>query len=367
MGRKKPFIDKQKATTFQVVHRSIQDAAGEYDKSASSHVLVESRPNKNQARAQRQSELRLTDNCNHINELGLPNDGYDYSAHMKQGGGGIFVGRDGGIKAATALGAGSGGTIALPQEVLPSEEVLERELECITISDKVMDRYADCTSPLALRHWDDEFEELDDDFLAQAAEELDDGNSDAIGFDFKAHMARLMAASEDETHVNVSGRRRRAPWLEEEEDEEDEEDDDEGEDFDVAALGLELQGERGGAAVQPHATSEEHALCEAMFEAALAEYDSEEWGEGLEEEEESGEEDATGEGVGFEDKHVEEVLNEFLNEQAGISWKDNELENPLAVVGKGHPTDVNHSLGSITTTSLGEINFQQHTELRLLG
>mmetsp|Transcript_47850 Transcript_47850/g.82300 ORF Transcript_47850/g.82300 Transcript_47850/m.82300 type:complete len:126 (-) Transcript_47850:22-399(-) len=114
MGRKKKqFIDKSKAQHFHVVHRSQRDEEkvhAEDFEAPSEFVLMPSMPlnelkklRKEQKEARKwYPSLRERSGENlkgkdHINELGLPNDGYDYSKHMKQIGGGTFVSRTGQI------------------------------------------------------------------------------------------------------------------------------------------------------------------------------------------------------------------------------------------------------------------------------
>ena len=75
----------------------------------------------------------------HINDLGLPNDGYDYSQHMRTiGGGRLISGPTGGIvDAADDLRSKA---VVLPAEAMPSgEKEVDRMLEAITISEDCMD------------------------------------------------------------------------------------------------------------------------------------------------------------------------------------------------------------------------------------
>ena len=67
--------------------------------------------------------------ADHINELGFKNDGYDYAQHMKQMGGGKFIGKDGKVGEAPRY-------LELPEDALPSTGMdLKRDLAAITISD----------------------------------------------------------------------------------------------------------------------------------------------------------------------------------------------------------------------------------------
>ncbi|CAM9550127.1 unnamed protein product, partial [Hapterophycus canaliculatus] len=212
-GRKKKFIEKKQSSTFHVVHRSQQDEANEGEGEASEFVLIPSGPSRD---TRSQDEAGTADGKgkggsvgvkrDHINALGLPNDGYDYDQHLKSMGGGTFVSKGGKVQhfaESSSQGARGGGAKAtIPEEALPSGETLDRQLEAVTISEKVMD--SDMRRALApgLADVSEEYDSdedgegnlLDDDFVTQAAGAEDDG-----GFDFEAHMARLMEASARET------------------------------------------------------------------------------------------------------------------------------------------------------------------------
>ena len=77
-GRKKKFIDKKAATTYNVVHRSQQDGAFGLEDRPSERVLLAQAP-VNAARRAR------------VTRAGFADDGYDYERHLRAGGGGVFV------------------------------------------------------------------------------------------------------------------------------------------------------------------------------------------------------------------------------------------------------------------------------------
>ena len=79
-GRKKKFIDKKAATTYNVVHRSQQDGAFGLEDRPSERVLLAQAP-VNAARRAR------------VTRAGFADDGYDYERHLRAGGGGVFVAR----------------------------------------------------------------------------------------------------------------------------------------------------------------------------------------------------------------------------------------------------------------------------------
>ena len=83
-GRKKKFIDKKAATTYNVVHRSQQDGAFGLEDRPSERVLLAQAP-VNAARRAR------------VTRAGFADDGYDYERHLRAGGGGVFVGADGSV------------------------------------------------------------------------------------------------------------------------------------------------------------------------------------------------------------------------------------------------------------------------------
>ena len=68
----------------------------------------------------------------HVTTHGFINDGYDYSQHMQEMGGGHFIGRDGKTRDISSMATAN--NIALPADLLPSEGQLDRHFDSITIS-----------------------------------------------------------------------------------------------------------------------------------------------------------------------------------------------------------------------------------------
>ena len=167
-GRKKKFIDKKAATTYNVVHRSQQDGAFGLEDRPSERVLLAQAP-VNAARRAR------------VTRAGFADDGYDYERHLRAGGGGVFVGADGSVSKAAAL----------PPEALPGEQELERAVEAVTLDDRLMD--ADVRDALFDEAAFEDCEELLDDFVIDASRPAADEPAE---FDFDAHVARLIAAAE---------------------------------------------------------------------------------------------------------------------------------------------------------------------------
>ena len=167
-GRKKKFIDKKAATTYNVVHRSQQDGAFGLEDRPSERVLLAQAP-VNAARRAR------------VTRAGFADDGYDYERHLRAGGGGVFVNADGSVSKAAAL----------PPEALPGEQELERAVEAVTLDDRLMD--ADVRDALFDDAAFEDCEELLDDFVIDASRPAADEPEE---FDFDAHVARLIAAAE---------------------------------------------------------------------------------------------------------------------------------------------------------------------------
>ncbi|CEG37896.1 Uncharacterized conserved protein [Plasmopara halstedii] len=122
-----------------------------------------------------------------VDENGLPRDGYDYSQHMKEMGEGKFY------SATSRFDAGEEARVLsrkvdLPKDALPSTEQ-DRLLDAITLTTDVMDD--DLREALVN---DEAFEELDDNFVAEAAQENAELEGDD-GFDYDAHIAKLMEAA----------------------------------------------------------------------------------------------------------------------------------------------------------------------------
>lgn len=230
---------------------------------------------------------------------GLPRDGYDYTQHMKEMGQGRFYSATGRFDVASGALARK---VELPADVLPSAEEQERLLDAITLTTEVMD--ADLREALEN---DAAFEALDDDFMAQAALEAADAQGDD-GFDYDAHIAKLMAAASGVPKV-------RGDLTDEEEDE----DDEEFSDFEEEEEEEELDEE---------ARAEEQRALDALFEKTLAEeYDDEQLGE-LEEDDP----ETRGE-LALEGALLDEIVADFAHVQQELLDSEGKLGNPLAPAG----------------------------------
>eukprot|EP01031_Cornospumella_fuschlensis_P038185 gene38185-46397_t len=217
MGRKK--FDKGSGQKFYLMHRSLTDQAHAQEGVPSDFVLV---PANEAARSAalmtegtgdaslRKSNIRrpqessseqapivsFRERKDHVNELGLPNDGYNYEQHLKPIGGGRFISADGKETAYSIPAA----PVHLPEDVLASDKMLERDLQAITIDADCMDE--DLKAAL-FDGYDSqgEFEELADDFVAQVMTETEEPD-----FDFDAHIASLIAKSENKLGITSKAR-----------------------------------------------------------------------------------------------------------------------------------------------------------------
>ena len=212
----KQFIKKGEGKHYYLVHRSQTDAAYGGEETPSERVLV---PSNTMDGTQKQLKNNDTKSVtsdhrshhqeydnesddisqisgfsfdtyskkDHITMLGFKNDGYDYTQHMREMGGGRFVGKDGKMRDMPISN--------LPAEVLPSDlPEMKRTLNAITIDHSVMD------PDLAAALFDDAdengdtFEELDDDFILQVAGEPEQRDEEYETFE--SHMANKIRESE---------------------------------------------------------------------------------------------------------------------------------------------------------------------------
>lgn len=229
-----------------------------------------------------------------VDENGMPRDGYDYSQHMKEmGHGGKFYSATGRFDApASELSR----RVELPADVLPSADEQERLLDAITLTTEVMD--SDLREALEN---DAAFEEIEDDFMEMAAAD-DPANDASDGFDYDAHIAKLMEAA--------SGVPKYKGDLTDSEDDEfdSDEEDDELSDFEVDDADKE----------------EEQRALDALFEKTLAEeYDDEQLGE-LEDDDP----DTRGDVV-LEGALLDEIVDDFVRVRQEMLDDEGKLGNPL--------------------------------------
>jgi len=242
---KKKFIDKKKATTFHLLHRSQRDVAEDLvvgDTHANGMILWPADGSRPPEPSGELSQARQR-----LQQAGL----LEEAPRIKDGGGGVFI-------------DASGRTQNAP---LVQEEVLE-----VPIYDSVA-LNADCMDDdvaQALFDFDDsDFEAFDDDFVVEVAT----AQPDAPAFDFDAHIAELMRKAQKQDEPGLPENKdsaffgRLEPLHEQ---------------HDVDEDALE-QFESAPGPVSALTTEEERVLCE-KFEETLLEYDSDDLGDMPEEE-----------------------------------------------------------------------------------
>ncbi|CAH0515549.1 unnamed protein product [Peronospora belbahrii] len=344
--RKKQFINKKKAQHFHVVHRSQRDPKAD-DPNASKYVLLSSNPhvkirsdsefdgeNDNEEDVEIESDDEMPDLVDavatktivagkksrdnvtfpirkvrfgdveaedFVDENGLPRDGYNYLQHMKEMGKGKFY------SATSRFDAGEDARalsrkVDLPQDALPSMEEQDRLLDAITLTTDVMDE--DLREALVN---DEAFEQLDDNFVIQAAEEnLEFGTAD--DFDYDTHIAKLMNAASGVTPLYRGN-------ITDSEDDGFSEDDEEFSDEEA---------EHGDEGEVPEDRDEAQRVLDELFEKTLAEeYDDEQLGELEEDDPETrGKETLDGELLAV-------VLEDYVSVQQELADAEGKLGNPL--------------------------------------
>ena len=267
-GRRK--FDKKNAHRFTLMHRSqldpLYDEEGasklvlhpQNDHTAEGHVYAELRRAQDQDLARKRAEAEFADehggyagaqeqHLSAVDENGMPKDGYNYGQHIRQMGGGVFVGVDGKARSTNTLGSNVQAVLATREEDMPKD----RMFEAITLTTDDMpedvalaldsdyddydynDEYNDGNSEgddaaqgRLINGKDGVFEELQMDFVQVASAEPEDGGASA--FNFKEHIARMMRHA-DGKYSDDEG---------EEGGEELHYTMEEGEEFDLEALGL---------------------------------------------------------------------------------------------------------------------------------
>ena len=311
MGKtKKPFIDKRNASTYHLLYRSQRDVAGADDGEPGSGVILWPSPNNNQVtdnkvlfgsnRGQGEGEDSAMGVWREeLSRAGLV-DEYDYEQHLKPiTGGGRFLDADANRDVNPLLDARSKNI----QEPVTHE--VDRQLESIALNADCFDD--DIAEALFGDFEEGDFEELNDDFVLDAAKEPEDAYRDGE-FDFAAHIRGLIKKATMETDES-----HRLATVHEHANQDQQffanakplhgHDDDEYFDED----NFQLDDGEGSRAVPKLSDAAERALCE-KFNETLAEYDSDEVGDCYEEE-------IAGPLTLDGDKQVEAALDDFLQEK----------------------------------------------------
>lgn len=98
MGRRKSFIDKKQATTYYLVHKEVDDDAGEMEDEGDRELVTDEDFARRRAEVaeaastkhplsflfvQEEDLVQSEDQRHDILELGLPDDGYNYLKHLR--------------------------------------------------------------------------------------------------------------------------------------------------------------------------------------------------------------------------------------------------------------------------------------------
>lgn len=313
MGKKKSFIDKKNSSTYHLLYRSQRDVSEEGGESG---VILWPSPNNNQKTDQEvllggKNHEALEDQTldswkNNLESAGLV-DNYEYDKHMKPiTGSGDFFGSDGKRAKANAPSIRDGGAGTNIEDNLMNE--VERQLESIALTADCMDD--DIAQALFGDFEESDFEELNDDFVFDAAKEPE--TPEEVPFDFATHIRSLMEKAKKESGDNMAknlstiheqGRQDEAFFSSAKPLGHRDDDNDSGY-FDGADW--DLEGTPGVVAKLNGA--EEKALAD-KFNETLLEYDSDDLGEGFDDEGAMGNRSLEG------DTLVEAALDEYLLEK----------------------------------------------------
>ena len=322
MGKsKKPFIDKKNSSKYHLLYRSQRDVADSNDETVGAGTILWPAQSNNKETDQKvllastgssgkdPEDATLSSWKQQLKSAGLVDD-YDYEQHMKPiTGTGTFFGSKQAEKGQTVAASARSQDV---RDVVVQE--VDRQLESIALNAECMD---DDIAQALFGDFDaDDFEELNDEFVLDAAQEPEDEDTAEGGFDFAAHVQMLMeraklersedaaaglstvhehGAADQEFFSNAKQAKHKY--------EHDDDDDDSGY-FDSDMDG----DEEGPKAVSKLSPAEEQALMD-KFNETLAEYDSDDLGEGEDDDDVLGVLPLEG------DKQVEAALDDFLAEK----------------------------------------------------
>eukprot|EP00557_Chaetoceros_sp_GSL56_P004726 CAMPEP_0176487676 /NCGR_PEP_ID=MMETSP0200_2-20121128/6274_1 /TAXON_ID=947934 /ORGANISM="Chaetoceros sp., Strain GSL56" /LENGTH=628 /DNA_ID=CAMNT_0017884551 /DNA_START=63 /DNA_END=1949 /DNA_ORIENTATION=+ len=229
MGKKKPFIDKKNASAYHLIRRSQRDVGGYYDEQTGEPLDVprefvlmptpETRERIQNLKQQQQQQHQYDEgekgqyghhHHHHRHHQSAQDalsrakaklqaanlvDDYDYERHMMPiTGNGAFISKDGGTQVDPFMDARSKNVPIVLQEPIIKE--VDRQLESIAITADCMD---DDVAEALFHFEEGGFEELLDDFCLTAAQEPEvdeeeegEGQQGNGGFDFDAHIERLI-------------------------------------------------------------------------------------------------------------------------------------------------------------------------------
>mmetsp|Transcript_27138 Transcript_27138/g.44818 ORF Transcript_27138/g.44818 Transcript_27138/m.44818 type:complete len:552 (-) Transcript_27138:66-1721(-) len=314
MGKKKhPFIDRKNASKYHILYRSQRDVAEDGE----SGVVLWPSPDNNSETDQKvllgknaATQLRdetLSDWKAQLSQAGLVDD-FDYEKHMKPiTGTGQYLSNHETIGSEKEVGAMLNARSMNVQDEIVQE--VDRQLDSIALTADCMDN--EIAQALFGDFEEGDFEELNDEFVLDAAKEPEEEGEE--GFDFAAHIKSLMDKARLESHGDETGKLSTIHEL----GRQDHEFFSKAKSIGKGVLGdddsgyfdendIDIQGTPG---IVPKLTAEEEeALCQ-KFNETLAEYDSDELGEGYDDDEVVGDRPLEG------DAQIEAALDDFLQEK----------------------------------------------------
>jgi len=330
MGKtKKPFIDKKKASTYHLLYRSQRDVANvENESSAEGGVVLWPSPDNNKETDQKilignsknrdsnsdlnkANENTLSSLKNKLAEAGLVDD-FEYEKHTKPiRGDGQYLSNNTMNTNKREVGAMLNARALNIEDEIVQE--VDRQLDSIALTSDCMD---DAIAQMLFGDFEEgEFEELNDEFVLDAAKEPEPTADGETTFDYESHIQGLIEKAKTQfddlgplATVHEIGKRDQDFFANAKRVNKkgfNDSDEDSGY-FDENDCDLEIEGVPG--VVPKLAEEEEQALCD-KFNEALAEYDSDDIGEGYSDDDVIGDLPLEG------DTRVESALDDFLLER----------------------------------------------------
>ena len=313
MGKKKPFVDKKKSSTYHLVHRSQRDVAGdvlllsEGDTAASSMILwPSSSPDSNlpstnaHVLTTEKEASTMAAWRERLSKAGLLAE--DPERYLKPiTGTGTFLNSSGKVDDAFARNNPRSQQQSVEEGLLE----VDRQFDSIPLTEDCMEE--EIAAALFGDFDENEYEELNDEFVLDAAKEPEDGAEET--FDYDEHIRKLMEKAKRD-RLGGHDRPESHAWGKEDSafftgvkalHEQDDDEEDDSLDHEFGAM------DETPGVVPALSPDEERALCE-RFEETLAEYDSDEIGD-CPEEEIAGPRPMEG------DNEVEGALEDFLTER----------------------------------------------------
>mmetsp|Transcript_1875 Transcript_1875/g.4130 ORF Transcript_1875/g.4130 Transcript_1875/m.4130 type:complete len:572 (-) Transcript_1875:242-1957(-) len=330
MGKtKKPFIDKKKASTYHVLYRSQRDVAdADVEGGGEGGIVLWPSPNNNKETDRKvllamsakdevkvsdsgETELKdgtLTSWKDQLAEVGLVDD-FDYEKHTKpiKGDGQFFSNTTMNTNKKELDAMVNARAMDVKDEIV---QEVDRQLDSIALTSDCMD---DEIAQMLFGDFEEgEFEELNDEFVLDAAEEPETTEDGEAAFDYATHIQGLIAKAKMQSDglgplatIHEAGRKDQDFFANAKRvDKGYNDSDDESGYFDENDF--EIEGTPG--VVPKLSGAEEQALCD-KFNEALAEYDSDDMGGGYSDDDVLGDLPLEG------NAQIEAALDDFLTEK----------------------------------------------------